>query len=194
VTGAWARGSRGSASPWDRLWASYPLRGDEQQWNVAIAEYRRAIQASRPASERGYAWYNLGYVLRRRGDVRGALEALEYAGAHATSHADPVGTGGEVRYWARKALLTTYAEVGTPAGAFEAFRRVSDDPPGWSREATGMMADLATEYVRLGRTREAIAALRELVARDPEEHGLWIERLGALDGQTTAPDCKGTVR
>jgi hypothetical protein len=24
----WARGSQGSASPWDRLWASYPLRGD----------------------------------------------------------------------------------------------------------------------------------------------------------------------
>ena len=26
VTGAWARGSRGSAWPWDRLWASYPPR------------------------------------------------------------------------------------------------------------------------------------------------------------------------
>jgi MYXO-CTERM domain-containing protein len=27
VTGAWARGSQGSASPWDRLWASYPQAG-----------------------------------------------------------------------------------------------------------------------------------------------------------------------
>jgi tetratricopeptide (TPR) repeat protein len=168
------------------------VRGDDKQWNVAIAEYRRAIQAMPPASERQNAWYSLGYVLRRRGDVRGALDAFERA-ARVTSHADLVGTN-QVRSGFRRALLMTYAEVGTPAGAFEAFRRVSDDPPGWSREAVGMMSDLATEYVRLGRTRDAIAALRELVARDPEEHCLWIERLGALDGQTTAPDCKATGR
>jgi tetratricopeptide (TPR) repeat protein len=167
-------------------------RGDDGQWNVAIAEYRRAIQAMPPALERRDAWYSLGYGLRRRGDVRGALDAFERAAARMTSHADLVAAKG-VRSGFRRALLMTYAEVGTPAGAFEAFQRVSDDP-GSSREAIGAMADLATEYVRLGRTREAVAALRELVARDPAQHWLWIERLGALDGQTTAPDCKAPGR
>lgn len=97
--------------------------------------------------------------------MRCALDAFERAAVRATSHADLVGTVQE-RASAFSALKATYAEAGSPAGAFEAFRRVSDDP-GSSREATGMMAELTTEYVRLGRAREAAAAFRELVARDP---------------------------
>jgi TolA-binding protein len=76
---------------------------------------------------------------------------------------------------ALSALKATYAEAGAPAGAFEAFRRVSDDP-GSSRQAMAMMAELATEYVRLGRTSEAAAAFRELIARDPAHRCAWLER------------------
>ncbi|MGA7118603.1 MAG: hypothetical protein WBY94_00825 [Polyangiaceae bacterium] len=154
-------------------------RGDARQWDMAIAEYRRAVQASPPAPERRYAWYRLGCALRRRGDVRGALDAFERAAVRATSHADLVGTVQE-RANALSALKATYAEAGTPTGAFESFRRVSDDP-GLSRGAMAMMAELATEYVRLGRTREAAAAFRELVARDPANRCAWLERraLGA---------------
>lgn len=123
--------------------------------DVAAAHYENVIASEAPVLMRAYASYRAGWVYLRRRQARDAFASFALARS-----LDPETTLGKA---ALHQLVRAYAELGEPAGAYDAFHGIA---PG--REID-LLDKLAQMWAPAESEPKANAVLAELVRRAPAD-------------------------
>jgi tetratricopeptide (TPR) repeat protein len=129
--------------------------GDEAIWRntkqIALLHYAKAAAIAFP--ERAQALYKQAWTELQLENAAAAFPLLERA-ITAPGHE-------AIDKELQRVFVATFVRLGEPANAYEAFTRAYPD------QATEMLELAAIQWQRLGRTKEAMLARRELLRRAP---------------------------